>query len=447
MAYPGDLPTAGATSPTPLRAAPLRCSGKARRLRLECRLAVANIAVRHGLRALCGPLAHAVLRPAERTTVGDRDHRHQRQDDDQPVARSRASALLRGDRYARRGFSAIWTIPADDAEATNLARYLTDFANAGAQACASRPVRSASRRAARRHARRRRGLHQSDARSSRLPRFDGSYAEAKKRLFAWPRLRLAVVNLDDPFGRRAGENDHGDESVGIHARRRLCRPARRGSRRRRGRGGDRLALPPLRTERQGAVGNCSGRPLQRSNLLAVAAVLLDAGLCRPRSRHACRTDAAAGAPGKDRWLQRAADRRRLRAYAGRPRKCACGAAWRGDCARRKARGRVWLRWRPRSRQAPADGRDRHAPRRPRRADQRQPAQRIIDDIRIGVPRAEVIADRKLAIAAAIASAAPADVVLLAGKGHEASQEIAGTFHPFSDLQEATAALAARKGAA
>jgi UDP-N-acetylmuramyl tripeptide synthase len=72
---------------------------------------------------------------------------------------------------------------------------------------------------------------------------------------------------------------------------------------------------------------------------------------------------------------------------------------------------------------------------------------IIDDIRIGVPRAEVIADRKLAIAAAITTAAPADVVLLAGKGHEASQEIAGTFHPFSDLQEATAALAARKEAA
>jgi UDP-N-acetylmuramyl tripeptide synthase len=27
------------------------------------------------------------------------------------------------------------------------------------------------------------------------------YAQAKAKLFTWPRLRLAVVNLDDPFGR------------------------------------------------------------------------------------------------------------------------------------------------------------------------------------------------------------------------------------------------------
>jgi UDP-N-acetylmuramoyl-L-alanyl-D-glutamate--2,6-diaminopimelate ligase len=58
-----------------------------------------------------------------------------------------------------------------------------------------------------------------------------------------------------------------------------------------------------------------------------------------------------------------------------------------------------------------------------------------------------VADRKQAIATAIATAAPADVVLLAGKGHEAAQEVAGAFHPFSDLQEAKAALAARKVAA
>ena len=37
----------------------------------------------------------------------------------------------------------------------------------------------------------------------------------------------------------------------------------------------------------------------------------------------------------------------------------------------------------------------------------------------------------------------ADVVLVAGKGHETTQEIAGVFHPFSDVEHLQAALAAR----
>ena len=34
------------------------------------------------------------------------------------------------------------------------------------------------------------------------------------------------------------------------------------------------------------------------------------------------------------------------------------------------------------------------------------------------------------------------MILLAGKGHEGYQEIAGAFHPFSDLAEAELALIA-----
>jgi murE/murF fusion protein len=59
----------------------------------------------------------------------------------------------------------------------------------------------------------------------------------------------------------------------------------------------------------------------------------------------------------------------------------------------------------------------------------------------GVVQAEV--DRAVAIARAIAQAAPADVVLLAGKGHETEQEIAGVKRHFSDVEQARAALAAR----
>jgi UDP-N-acetylmuramoyl-L-alanyl-D-glutamate--2,6-diaminopimelate ligase len=68
---------------------------------------------------------------------------------------------------------------------------------------------------------------------------------------------------------------------------------------------------------------------------------------------------------------------------------------------------------------------------------------IIADILPGVrvPHA-VHVDRREAIRAAIADAHRGDVVLIAGKGHEPYQEIAGRRLPFSDVDEARAALAA-----
>lgn len=60
--------------------------------------------------------------------------------------------------------------------------------------------------------------------------------------------------------------------------------------------------------------------------------------------------------------------------------------------------------------------------------------------------AQVQVDRALAIADAIAQAAPEDVVLIAGKGHEAWQEIAGQRLPFSDRSHARDALEKRRGA-
>ncbi len=55
--------------------------------------------------------------------------------------------------------------------------------------------------------------------------------------------------------------------------------------------------------------------------------------------------------------------------------------------------------------------------------------------------AHVIHDRALAIRTAIGASAVGDVVLLAGKGHEPYQEVAGERRPFHDLAEAHAALA------
>jgi UDP-N-acetylmuramyl-tripeptide synthetase len=69
---------------------------------------------------------------------------------------------------------------------------------------------------------------------------------------------------------------------------------------------------------------------------------------------------------------------------------------------------------------------------------------IIRDIRAGVDRGvDVLTERRAAIEFAVMQAAPGDVVLIAGKGHEEYQEVAGVRHPFSDATEAEAFLARR----
>ncbi|MER5779631.1 UDP-N-acetylmuramoyl-L-alanyl-D-glutamate--2,6-diaminopimelate ligase [Streptomyces sp. NPDC002039] len=70
---------------------------------------------------------------------------------------------------------------------------------------------------------------------------------------------------------------------------------------------------------------------------------------------------------------------------------------------------------------------------------------------VSVPPAErgtvlVDADRAAAIAAAVASARPGDTVLVAGKGHEQGQDIAGVVRPFDDREVLRAAIAARTAA-
>ena len=47
-------------------------------------------------------------------------------------------------------------------------------------------------------------------------------------------------------------------------------------------------------------------------------------------------------------------------------------------------------------------------------------------------------DRAAAIARAIGEAGPSDIVLIAGKGHEPYQEVAGVRHPFDDTAVARA---------
>lgn len=71
---------------------------------------------------------------------------------------------------------------------------------------------------------------------------------------------------------------------------------------------------------------------------------------------------------------------------------------------------------------------------------------IIEAILEGMPdreRVTVQADRLAAIRLAVRSAAPDDVVLIAGKGHEPYQEVRGVRRPFSDVEVARTVLRER----
>ncbi len=71
---------------------------------------------------------------------------------------------------------------------------------------------------------------------------------------------------------------------------------------------------------------------------------------------------------------------------------------------------------------------------------------ILDEMRDGLDAAQLartltIVDRREAIRTAAALARPGDIILVAGKGHEPYQEIAGVRHHFDDREEVAAAFA------
>lgn len=73
---------------------------------------------------------------------------------------------------------------------------------------------------------------------------------------------------------------------------------------------------------------------------------------------------------------------------------------------------------------------------------------IIDEICAGIstPVARILRmpDRKDAIESAIHEAGRDDIVVIAGKGHEVTQEVSGAFHPFSDVDVATSLIHRRE---
>lgn len=298
-----------------------------------------------------------------------------------------------------------------------------------------------------------------------------AYWAAKRMLFDWPALGAAVVNVDDARGlelaealaARAAQPAPALWTVALH------RPARlRGLNLRHGHGGlaldvqetaaDGTALPPLRLATQ-VVGAYNA-----ANLLGVLAALRALGL--PLDLACAALAGVSAPPGR---LERVAEGAADAAGAGgvevvvdyahtpdaleqvllalRPRAaarggrlwCVFGCGGNRDATKRPLMGAIAVRHADRVVITSDNPRD-------------EPPALILAQILAGATgvggpdEPAVIEDRREAIAHAIAHAAPGDVVLLAGKGHETTQEIAGVKRPFSDLDEARAALRARAAA-
>lgn len=415
---------------------------------------VANLPAR-GLRALCGPLAHAVCgRPSERLSLIGITGTNGKTTVSQWIARThpRSCAVIGTLGAGLPG--ALEETGFTTPEATMLMRYLAAFADAGAQACALE-VSSIGVEEGRLN-----GARVDVAVFTNLTRdhldYHGSmedYAAAKKKLFAWPRLRLAVVNLDDPFGRElaacstaskvVGYTQHGagEERQGVLGAEDVCATPDGLS--------FRLCTPKGRVRVEtGLIGR-----FNVSNLLAVAAVLLDAGVTPDEI--AARFAMLAAPPGRleklggineplvvvdyahtpDALENALHALREVAAARGAGLTCVFGCGGDRDRGKRPLMGAIAARLADRV-VLTSDN--------PRSED----AAAILDEIRAGVPagmRIELVVDRAAAIAGAIAAAHPAEVILLAGKGHEPYQEIAGVRRSFSDLAEARAALAARRG--
>ncbi|WP_027070664.1 UDP-N-acetylmuramoyl-L-alanyl-D-glutamate--2,6-diaminopimelate ligase [Novilysobacter defluvii] len=278
-----------------------------------------------------------------------------------------------------------------------------------------------------------------------------AYGAAKARLFAWPGLKAAVVNLDDPHGRRLAEDlADGVRLVGVSSR---------------GVSDATLSAINLQLDDAGIgfeLATGTGQHTVRSpllgrfnvdNLLAVAGALyaLDVppariagvlGALQPVHGRMTRLGGASGAGPvqplvvvdyahtPDALLQ-ALDA--VRGHAAERVLCVFGCGGERDRGKRPEMAVI-----ARDRADVVIVTDDN----PRGED----GDVIVADILAGLDatpdgvRLLVERDRRRAIERAIASARVGDVVLVAGKGHEPYQEIAGVRHPFDDAQVARAAL-------
>jgi UDP-N-acetylmuramyl-tripeptide synthetase len=277
-----------------------------------------------------------------------------------------------------------------------------------------------------------------------------NYWQAKARLFAWPGLKAAVVNVDDPQGARLAAGLAGGTpalwTVSLHGEARLRAAALRYVD-----GG--LAFEvheagQVQTLQTGLIGeyNASNLLVVIAGLRAVGVSLADAVRVCARLRPVPGRMQRVEAPGPalpevvvdyahtpdalDKALQAL---RPLAAARGGRLWCVFGCGGNRDASKRPLMGGLAERLADRLVLTSDNPRD------------ESPAA-ILDAIRAGLQRpdaAGLIEDRRAAIDHALHQAAAADVVLIAGKGHEDYQEVAGERRPFSDLAVAADALGLR----
>ncbi len=283
-----------------------------------------------------------------------------------------------------------------------------------------------------------------------------AYAAAKARLFRRPELRLAVVNGDDPLARlmlaglpggREGPvrvlATGGDEAVTLRVLERFPHA-----------GGQRALVATPEGERELDL-PLVGRFNLDNVLLAIATLH---GLGHPLAALFEAARRLTPVPGRMEVLTQPGAPTVVVDYAHTP--DALDNALGALRDHLPGQGRLWCLFgcggdRDPGKRAPmAAAAERHAERlvitddNPRGEDPAAIREQVLAGLTpAGRERARVVAGRGAAIAAALAEAAPEDVVLIAGKGHETYQEVAGVRHPFDDREVARQALAARGGEA
>jgi UDP-N-acetylmuramoyl-L-alanyl-D-glutamate--2,6-diaminopimelate ligase len=277
-----------------------------------------------------------------------------------------------------------------------------------------------------------------------------AYWTAKRKLFDWPGLRAAVVNIDDEHGAALADELARTRldlwTVSAHAGARLQA---------RGLGYDEaggLVFTVVEGDHALAVTSTLIGDYNVHNLLGVIGALRALGVTLPDAVSVVpqltpvpgrmqRVGDGAGVPQlvvdyahTPDALQKVLDALRPLARArGGQLVCVFGCGGDRDATKRPLMGAIASRSADRV-VVTSDN--------PRRESPRAIVEQIVAGIGDRV-RTEVIEDRRAAIARAVAGASPRDVVVLAGKGHEDYQEIAGVRHPFSDVAEATQALRQR----
>lgn len=276
-----------------------------------------------------------------------------------------------------------------------------------------------------------------------------SYAAAKARLFLWPGLQAAVINVDDPQGEayrallapevkclRYSLDPASDAEIVAES----VTPSLDG-----------LVLSVRTPQGRATLRSALLGRFNASNLLAVLGGLLTLG----HSLDAAVAALAAVPPvaGRMQCLREGASPLAVVDYAHTP--DALEQALKA--AREHTAGRLWCVFgcgggrdtgkRPQMGRIAAELADVCVitTDNPREEDPRN----ILADIRAGMPAeaaATIIADRADAIRHALLQAGPDDVVLVAGKGHETYQEVMGVRHPFNDVEQVRAALLSRSQA-